>query len=34
MYYWAFFNINYNRIKTSEEGVLNALRGKTQAVGG
>jgi len=34
IYYWASLKINSTRIETSEEGVLNALRGKTQPVGG
>ena len=34
IYYWASLKINSTRIETSQEGVLNALRGKTQPVGG
>lgn len=32
MFYWASLNIQHNRIEASEEGVLNALRGKSQLV--
>lgn len=34
MFYWTTPNIRTNQIETSEEGVLNALRGKVQIVGG
>lgn len=30
MFYWATLNIRSNRIESSEEGVLGALRGKMQ----
>ena len=32
MFYWASLNIRSNRIESSEESVLNALRGNAQAV--
>ncbi|HWG57712.1 MAG TPA: hypothetical protein VN661_01550 [Candidatus Acidoferrales bacterium] len=32
MFYWATLNIRSNRIESSEEGVLGALRGKMQFV--
>jgi DNA-binding NarL/FixJ family response regulator len=32
LFYWASLNIHSNRLETSEEGVLNALRGKAEMV--
>jgi len=34
VFYWTTPNIRTNQIETSEEGVLNALRGRGQFVGG
>ena len=34
MCYWASLNIESNRIESSEESVLSALRGKVQLAGG
>ncbi len=34
IFYWTTPSIRRNQIETSEEGVLNALRGKAQLVGG
>ena len=34
VFYWTTPNIRTNQIETSEEGVLNALRGKALLVGG
>ncbi len=34
MCYWASLNIESNRIESSEESVLSALRGKAQLAGG
>jgi DNA-binding NarL/FixJ family response regulator len=34
IFYWASLSINWNRIESSEESVLRALRGKAQAVEG
>jgi chemotaxis response regulator CheB len=33
IYYWAALDIRSNRIQTSEEALLNALRGKVQDLG-
>lgn len=33
MFYWASLNIQHNQIEASEQGVLNALRGRSQFVG-
>ncbi len=33
IFYWASLNIHANAIEASEEGILSALRGKTQVVG-
>jgi DNA-binding NarL/FixJ family response regulator len=33
IYYWAALDIRSNRIETSEESLLNALRGKLQDLG-
>jgi len=33
-FYWTSVSIRTNQIETSEEGVLNALRGKAELVGG
>jgi chemotaxis response regulator CheB len=32
VFYWASLNIQHNQIEASEQGVLNALRGKSQLV--
>jgi len=34
IFYWASLDIHSNRVEASEEGVLNALRGRTELVGG
>jgi chemotaxis response regulator CheB len=33
MFYWASLNIQHNKIEASEQGVLDTLRGKSQARG-
>lgn len=33
MFYWASLNIQHNQIEASEQGVLDALRGKSQFIG-
>ncbi len=34
LFFWASLNIHANRIEASEEGILGALRSKTQVAGG
>jgi chemotaxis response regulator CheB len=34
MFYWAALDIRSDRVEASEEGVLSALRSRTQVVGG
>lgn len=33
MFYWASLNIQYNQIEASEQGVLDALRSRSQFIG-
>ncbi len=34
VFFWASLDIHSNRVEASEEGILSALRGKTNTVGG
>lgn len=34
MFYWASLNIQHNQIEASEQGVLDALRGRSDFIGG